>query len=186
MTTAPSRDSDAGGTEHPNADAIPGDGRDESQAERLDRNWDGILQELRVTQTGTQLLTGFLLTLAFQQRFGDLDGYQIVVYLALVALAGFATALGIAPVVLHRVLFRKRAMARVVALADHLLRIALFCVALILTGTTLLIFDVVAGRAAGVVAGVIALLITILLWVVLPFGARAARRTRGDDSPSGR
>src|SRR5439155_6937869 len=40
----------------------------ESPTERLDRNWNDILQELRVVQTGVQLLTGFLLTLPFQQR----------------------------------------------------------------------------------------------------------------------
>ena len=49
------------------------DGRDESEDERLDRNWDELLQELRVTQTGLQLLSGFLLTLPFTQVFGGLD-----------------------------------------------------------------------------------------------------------------
>ena len=49
------------------------DGRDESEDERLDRNWDELLQELRITQTGLQLLSGFLLTLPFTQVFGGLD-----------------------------------------------------------------------------------------------------------------
>jgi len=39
--------------------------RDETEAQRLDRNWSSLLQELRVAQTGVQLLTGFLLTLPF-------------------------------------------------------------------------------------------------------------------------
>ena len=51
------------------ADADPSDGRDESLNEKMDRNWNDILQELRVTQTGTQILTGFLLAIAFQPRF---------------------------------------------------------------------------------------------------------------------
>ena len=42
--------------------------RDESQAERLDRNYAELLQELRVAQTGVQILFAFLLTIAFQQR----------------------------------------------------------------------------------------------------------------------
>ena len=49
-------------------DADPTDGRDETPSERYDRNWGEILQEFRVTQTGTQIISGFLLTLAFQQR----------------------------------------------------------------------------------------------------------------------
>ncbi len=156
-------------------DAMPGDGRDESQNERLDRNWAEILQELRVTQTGTQILTGFLLTLAFQQRFTELDAFQIDVYLVLVVLAALSTGLGLAPVSLHRALFRKRAKQRIVALADLLLRVTLAGVALLLSGTTLLIFDVVVDRAAGVLAGSAALVITLLLWVLLPYGAHPKR-----------
>jgi hypothetical protein len=49
------------------------DDRDESHDERLDRNWDELLQELRITQTGLQLLSGFLLTLAFTDIFTGLD-----------------------------------------------------------------------------------------------------------------
>ncbi|MBK5250221.1 MAG: sodium:proton antiporter, partial [Actinomycetales bacterium] len=65
--------------------------RHETPAERSDRNWDELMQELRVTQTGTQILTGFLLTLPFQQRFTDLRPDQVRVYLVLVALAVLAT-----------------------------------------------------------------------------------------------
>ncbi|GAA1828005.1 hypothetical protein JOF54_001982 [Microlunatus capsulatus] len=57
------------------------DGREESPNQRLDRNWIEILQELRVTQTGTQVLTGFLLAVAFQPRFDDLETYQQRIYL---------------------------------------------------------------------------------------------------------
>ena len=49
------------------------DGRGESSNQRLDRNWQEMLQELRVMQTGIQILTGFLLTLPFQSRFEELD-----------------------------------------------------------------------------------------------------------------
>src|SRR5689334_19894510 len=95
-----------GGTES-ERDADPGDGRDETEAERLDRNWTEMLQELRVTQTGTQILTGFLLTIPFQQRFAELDDTQRGIYLVLVAFAALATILALAPVSLHRALFRQ-------------------------------------------------------------------------------
>ena len=58
------------------ADVDPRDGRDETRNERMDRNWNDLLQELRVTQTGTQILSGFLLTLVFQPRFASLDPLQ--------------------------------------------------------------------------------------------------------------
>ena len=68
-------------------DADPHDGRDATQNERMDRNWIEVLQELRVLQTGTQILTGFLLALAFQPAFADLTAAQRTFYLVLVVLA---------------------------------------------------------------------------------------------------
>jgi hypothetical protein len=68
------------------------DERDETEAERLDRNWNDMLQELRVVQTGVQLLSGFLLTLPFTTRFGDIDVWQQRLYLTLVLLAGWRSA----------------------------------------------------------------------------------------------
>jgi Family of unknown function (DUF6328) len=156
-------------------DARPGDGREESENERLDRNWNELLQELRVTQTGTQILTGFLLTLAFQSRFKELDGFQITVYLILVALAALATALGLGPVSLHRALFRRQKKGAVVAIADRLMQTTLLCIGLLVTGVVLFIFDVVVGRAAGIVAGAATAVLVILVWLALPLSAR--RRT---------
>src|SRR5215212_2416243 len=82
--------------------------RRETEMERMDRNWNELLQELRVTQTGVQILTGFLLTLPFQQRFTELDTFQVTVFCIAVLLSSTATALIVAPVSYHRLLFRQR------------------------------------------------------------------------------
>ena len=84
------------------------DGRDETRNERADRNWDELLQELRVMQTGTQILTGFLLAVAFQPRFEDMDELQRDLYVVLVGLAALATILALAPVGMHRATFGRR------------------------------------------------------------------------------
>jgi Family of unknown function (DUF6328) len=146
--------------------------RFETEDERLDRNWQEILQELRVTQTGTQILTGFLLTLAFQQRFTVLDEFQVTIYLTLVVVAAITTALGLAPVSLHRALFRRHQMARIVRVANRILKITLGAVAVVLSGTVLLIFDVVIGRTAGFVAGGLTLVVTGLIWLLVPLGVK--------------
>lgn len=153
-------------------DVDPHDGRDETAAERYDRNWTEILQELRVIQTGTQILTGFLLTLAFQQRFTALDAYQVDTYLVLVAVAGLATMLALAPVAIHRTVFRMKAKESLVLISNRLLKATLVAVGLTLTGTTMLIFDVVVGRAAGLVAGAITLALALLAWLVMPLRVR--------------
>lgn len=152
------------------------EGRDETPLERYDRNWGDILQELRVIQTGTQILTGFLLTVAFSQRFTDLEPYQVDIYLGLVIVAAIATLLGLAPVALHRALWGRHAKREIVHTADMLLKGALGAVALTLGGTVLLIFDVVLSLTTGIIAGVLAVLGALVLWVLLP--VRVDRRRR--------
>jgi multisubunit Na+/H+ antiporter MnhE subunit len=132
---------------------VEADGRKETPNERADRNWNELLQELRVMQTGVQILTGFLLTLPFQPRFADLDDYQRTVYLALVVTSVIATALIVAPVAVHRSLFRQQMKRHIVTLADRLTRVALAVLALVMTGASLLVFDVVVGRTEGIVVG---------------------------------
>lgn len=156
------------------------DGRGESLNVRMDRNWTDILQELRVTQTGTQILTGFLLAVAFQPKFDHLDRFQTTVYLILVILAVLTTATALAPVGLHRALFRRQVKEHIVLVGHRMLILALIGVGLVLTGTALLIFDFVVGRRAGVAAGVIMFLIVASL-VVFPRMLR--RRAEGRQRP---
>jgi hypothetical protein len=148
------------------ADADPTDGRDETLDERMDRNWIEILQELRVTQTGTQILTGFLLSIAFQPTFAKLSTFDHRVYLFLVLTAVLTTALGLAPVNLHRGLFRQHEKAAVVQVGHRILLAVLAGVALVLIGTVLLIFDVVVGRPQAVLAASLTLLAVVVLTLV--------------------
>ena len=143
------------------------DGRDETPDERSDRNWIEMLQETRITQTGTQILGGFLLTIAFQPRFATLSTFQHVIYLALVLAATLTTALALAPVYMHRRLFRRRQKALVVQYGHRLLSCALVGLAVVMTGTVLLIFDVAVGLKGGVVAAA-GVLLAIVLLAALP------------------
>lgn len=162
-----------------NRDADSADGREETASERADRNWGEVLQELRVTQTGTQIIAGFLLTLAFQQRFQDLDTYQITVYLILVFLAAFATGFGLAPVSMHRGLFRRHRKPMLVATGDRYLRIILILVSLLTAGVVLLIVDVVTGnRLGGALSGGVVLAGMAVLLITLP--ARQRHRDQGE------
>ncbi|BCW69189.1 DUF6328 family protein [Arthrobacter sp. NicSoilB8] len=156
------------------------DGRDESGAERMDRNWAELLQELRVLQTGVQILAGFLLTLPFQSRFQSLDGYQISLYLANVVVAALTTATILLPVSVHRRLFRQGLKATLVASADTITKFSLTGVGLLSVGTTSLIFDVTIGRAAGVIAGLGLLSVLVLLLVLVPSALR--RKGRAEDT----
>lgn len=172
--TAPAHRADPGAT---GAGAHPVDaGRDETPLEKADRNWNDILQELRAVQTGTTIITGFLLAVAFQPRFEDLEPYEQGLYLVLVVLAGLATVLGLAPVIMHRQLFGLRQKERLVRSANGLLIALLVVVSLLAAGVTSLIFDVVVGRVAGFVALGVASAVLIVFWTVVPrLGGRGAR-----------
>lgn len=160
----------------------PDDGpgtRRETLRERDDRNFQELLQELRVTQTGVQILFAFLLTLAFTERFGELDGVQRATYLVTLVLAVTATVLFTAPAALHRALFRRGAKRLLVEVSSRLVSAGLAVLALSFTGSLLLVVDVIYSRPAGIAAAAGALLLCLGLWGVMP---RLLRR-RGDGRP---
>lgn len=162
--------------EEPDADRWNAD-RDETEAQRLDRNWSSLLQELRVAQTGVQLLTGFLLTLPFQARFPTLDAVMRTIYLVTVACSVGATVLLVAPVGMHRLLFRRHQMQALVS-ASH--RYAIWGLMLLggaLTGVAVVIFDTVSGRTGAWIAGGATLLGLTAFWFALPLWGR--RRSHG-------
>ena len=146
--------------------------RSETEMQRLDRNWVSLLQELRVVQTGVQLLTGFLLTLPFQPRFDGLSTTMRVVYLATVGCSVGATVLLEAPVGIHRLLFRRHRLLSVVSIAHRLAYSGLLLMGLALTGVSVIIFGVVAGHTAGAIAGICALTAQVYFWVVVPLWVR--------------
>ena len=150
--------------------------RSETATERLDRNWSNLLQELRVVQTGVQLLTGFLLTLPFQQRFAVLGRDMQVMFLITVGCAVSASVLLIAPVGIHRILFRQRRLQSLVSAAHRLAYAGLLLLGLALVGVTVIVFDAVSGLTAGVVAGIVALIAFAGFWVALPVWMRVSRR----------
>ena len=157
------------------ADADASDGRDETRNEKADRNWSEILQELRVTQTGTQIVSGFLLTLAFQQRFGQLPRYELVIYGVLVGLAALSTVLGLAVVSIHRAQFHHHDKPQVVARANRILSTSVWIVAVLTGGVLLFIFDFVFGLLAGILGGVLAFVVIVWLLFVIPRNVRAQR-----------
>jgi len=158
------------------ADANPGDGRDETPNERYDRNWDELLQEFRVLQTGTQILAGFLLTLPFQQRFTELEPLDHTLYLILVIFAAVITLLALTPVTLHRLLFRQAAKKQLVQASSIILVCCLAAASLLFVGIVLFIFDFVISAEAGLWAGGAVFVLATIIWTLLPPLLRSARR----------
>ncbi|NKY86126.1 DUF6328 family protein [Nocardia veterana] len=152
--------------------------RGETETEQLDRNLTSLIQELRVVQTGVQLLTGFLLTLPFQARFNAVSTPMRGLYLAVVTASIAATVFLIAPVAAHRILFRRHRLASVVRTAHTFALAGLLLLGIALTGVAVLIFDTVAGAVAATVVGICFALLFIGVWFLHPW--RDRRRTAAD------
>ena len=154
-------------------DTGPPDDRDESEADRLDRNLGELLQELRVAGLGVQVLFGFLLSLPFTTRFTQLSAGQRNLYLATIVLAAVATALLLGPVAYHRLVFRQGQKERLVRAANIMAIAGLATVGLAVSAAVLLVTDYV---SSGLTAGLITAFVTCLfagLWFVLPLARRS-------------
>lgn len=150
----------------------------ESEADRLDRNYGELLQELRVAQTGVQILFAFLLGIAFQTRFTSIAPYQRGIYLETMVVAAVAAILLIAPVAAHRQLFRRHKKDELVAITSRLAATGLVFLALAILSAVLLVLSVAAGF--GIAIGFVAALAIVLVgvWYVLPREVRRRRPSR--------
>jgi tellurite resistance protein TehA-like permease len=142
--------------------------RDESEAERLDRNYGELLQELRVAQTGVQVLFAFLLGIAFTQRYSALVEYQKIFYVVTLIAAACTAILLIAPVAVHRMLFREHLKDEVVEFTSRLAASGLAFLALSILSSVLFVLDVVLSLAASIIVTAILGALIILIWLVLP------------------
>ncbi|MFC0112791.1 DUF6328 family protein [Kibdelosporangium aridum] len=150
--------------------------RGESRIQRLDRNYGEILQELRVAQTGVQLLLAFLLTVAFTPRFASFTDFQRDIYVASLVLGAAANALLIAPAAFHRVVFRQRLKEQLVRYSNRFALCGLGLLMLALTSALLLILTVVLGMHAGSWLAGGALAWFVFFWYVLPLWHRVRSR----------
>ncbi|MEU8227131.1 DUF6328 family protein [Kribbella sp. NPDC048915] len=157
---------------------------DESSGERLDRRWNELLQELRLAQTGTQILFAFLLGIAFQSQFHSADDFTHGVYAGTLVASALAVALFLAPVAVHRWLYGQGMRDHLVRIADRLARGGMALLVASMAGGLLIALDVVLPRgvAIGTVAAI--LLWFVGLWLVLPAYVRTQdrRQDRQQDS----
>ncbi|MGH3366661.1 MAG: DUF6328 family protein [Nocardioidaceae bacterium] len=144
-------------------------GRQETPAEQDDRNFSELLQELRVSQMGVQILFAFLLTLAFQSRFTTVDTFQLTLYVVTLLCCAASTALLVAPVAFHRAMFRQGRKRELVDIAGRLARAGLFMMFLALSGAMVFILDFVLGRVLGFVLGGVVVAGFSLLWYATPW-----------------
>ena len=150
---------------------------EETEKERLDRNLNELLGELRVALPGVQVLFAFLLTVPFSQRFADVTDFQEKVYFATLLLTAVASALLIAPTSHHRLQFRQQAKFQIVATANKFAIAGLGALALAMVGAVLLITDFLFAESTTIVVTALTTLLFAAAWYAHPIVRRLSRGT---------
>jgi hypothetical protein len=161
------------------ADDRPG----ESEAERLDRNYGELLQEMRVLQAGVQILFAFLLTLPFQSAFGDVDDFQLTVFMMTLICAALAAICVIGPVPFHRFVFRRGMKDDLINATTVYVASGLVFIFLSMVGAVLLVVDVLLSRPMALVTVAFLAVVFALLWLVIPIKARLDERDDRQEEP---
>ncbi|MFN8077550.1 MAG: DUF6328 family protein [Kineosporiaceae bacterium] len=140
----------------------------ESADQRADRNFNELLQEMRVLQAGVQILFAFLLTIPLQVRFERFDSWERGMLLAALVMSALAVTCFIAPVAYHRTLFRMGAKTEIVEASNRYARAGLAFLVLAICAALQLALDLIVGRqaAVGLAVGLAAVLVTV--WGILP------------------
>ncbi|MBV9953527.1 MAG: hypothetical protein JO291_16350 [Acidimicrobiia bacterium] len=149
---------------------------DERDRDELRRRYYGLMQELRVMLPGVQLLVGFLLTVPFNQRFAQLDGFGrglwgVALVCGLLSVVSFVT-----PAAMHR--FGERT-ARVERLETGIIfsRAGLIFLALTLLASTGVVTRFIFGTAATWAMVAIVALGIFGCWFAWPLASRRTRST---------
>ncbi|MFD9795260.1 DUF6328 family protein [Streptomyces sp. NPDC059070] len=159
------------------------EGRDETAEGRADRKWGDLIQEVRVAQTGVQILFGFLLTVAFTPVFRELGRVDHAIYVCTVVLGSVTTGALVAPVSFHRLLSGRHIKPTAVVWASRLTVVGLVLLLATMTSALLLVLRVASqgGHWPWLVAAVVAWY--VLCWFALPLWVRHRHTTPGARRP---
>jgi hypothetical protein len=152
----------------PSVSERSGSGRDETEEERLDRNLQELLGELRVILPGVQVLFAFLLVVPFNQRFAELSSFQRWLYLATLLFAAGASVCLMAPSIHHRITFRTQDKEHLVLRANQLTIVGCGLLALAMTGAIWLTTGYLFGDGVTAIAAVSVALAFAVMWYGVP------------------
>jgi uncharacterized protein DUF6328 len=155
------------------------DGREESEQERLDRNLNELLQELRVAIPGVQVLFAFLLAVPFQTGFSKVNNFQRDVYFATLICTAISAVLLMSPTAYHRLTFRYQQKRKLVFYSNRFAIGGIVFLALAMTGAIILVTDVLFSTTAMLVVTALTVTIILVLWFALPLRRRLSLKAEG-------
>lgn len=136
--------------------------------EELHRKWNELLQEMRVMQTGAQILAAFLVVLPFQSRFDTLEAPDEVFYLVLLVASALLIIMLVTPVAVHRHFFGQQLKATTVHLGHLVARFVVLGVGVLVAGCVWFVVQVLHGWQMGLLVGGLLMAAALFLLLVLP------------------
>ena len=141
---------------------------EETQKERIDREVIELLNGLRVTLPGVQVMFAFLLILPFQSGFADLTGLELAVYFVALLATTVALIMLITPASFHRLRFRARDKERMLRISNRLSIGGILCLAVAITAAVFLVTEVLFGDVAAIAVATVVALGVALFWFAVP------------------
>jgi hypothetical protein len=157
----------------------------ESEKERIDRELIELLNEIRVTLPGVQVLFAFLLLLPFQQTFRETEGdLERAAYLVALLAALAATVFLIAPTTFHRIRFRERDKLALITISNRLVLAASLCLGISLTAATYLVTEILYGPTVGALTALAAAVFAVVFWYAIPIARKVLHAEPETDEDS--
>jgi hypothetical protein len=150
----------------------------ETEADRLDRELNELLQELRVLLPGVQVLFAFLLTLPFTVGFENVTDAERLMFFGAFVSTTISAVLLVAPGVRHRGRFREHDKEALVTSGNRLALGATVFLGLAIATVAALIGEYLYGWWAGAALGSGVVLLAGWFWYAWAF-VREVRRRRG-------
>ena len=144
----------------------------ESPEERAARQFEELLQELRVMLPGVEILFAFLLTAPFSNRFNELPDYSRVLYIVPLVASALAIAMFISPTALHRLQGRGRDKRELTRISTRLAVTGMFFLIVAITTGIFIIVDFVQGKDTALALSATLAVVLVTLWFVLPLHRR--------------
>jgi Family of unknown function (DUF6328) len=139
----------------------------ETPKQRLSREHNELLQELRSLIPGAEVLLGFLLVVLFTDQFGRLGDSQRYVYYVTLSCTALALILFLAPAAHHRLRFREGDKDYMLRKGNRETIVGTVSMAVALTGVVYLVTDRVFGTVEAIVVALLSFAMTAWRWWAL-------------------
>ena len=141
---------------------------EQKSKEDLDRELIELLNELRVTLPGVQVLFAFLLIVPFSQQFEEINDLQKYAYLVALTFTALGSAFLIAPTPYHRIRWRDQDKDAMLRLANRLALAGTVCVAIAMPCALFFVTDFLFKSPVPALLAALVIGVIVTFWYALP------------------